>query len=290
MAERMIHAPFFFAQMADPQFGMLPVHEGVFQETQLFEKAVTHANRLAPAFIVNTGDLVDIPGDEEQLTRALHTLRKLDRSIPLYSVPGNHDVADAPTRQTLSWYRRRIGKDWYSFDHSGWHFVGLNSCIIAHGEHVPREAEKQRDWLHRDLKRVVAAYSSRIVVFMHHPLFLNDPEEADHYFNIPRETRQEYLNLFREYGVRTVLAGHLHLNNFATDSTLDVVATGPVGMPFGGARSGFRIVTVRADRLEHQYFDLDGHACTAGHVDKRARRIVRESCKRKPDVRFQGGG
>ncbi len=290
MAKRMIHPRFSFAQMSDPQFGMLPVQENVFQETPLLEKAVAHANRLAPAFIVNTGDLVDIPGDDKQLTHALHTLRKLDRSIPLYSVPGNHDVADAPTRQTLGWYRRRIGKDWYSFDYSGWHFVGLNSCIIAHGEHVRREAQKQWDWLHRDLEGVVAACNSRIIVFMHHPLFLNDPEEADHYFNIPRATRQDYLNLFRQCGVRTVLAGHLHLNNFATDSSLNVVATGPVGMPFGGARSGFRIVTVHTDRLEHQYFDLDGHASITADVDKRAKQIVRKSCERKPDVRFQGGG
>jgi 3',5'-cyclic AMP phosphodiesterase CpdA len=269
MTEGTMKPPFSFIQMSDPQFGMYPVHEGVFQETPLFEKAIAHANRLKPAFVVNTGDLVDVPGDEEQLTRALRTASKLDKSIPSYTVPGNHDIADAPTAQTLDWYRRRIGKDWYSFDFGGWHFIGLNSCIIAHGENVAQEAEKQWEWLRHDLEGAVAADDPRIVVFMHHPLFLNDPDEADHYFNVPRGIRQDYLNLFREYGIRAVLAGHLHQNNLATDSSLDVVATGPVGMPLGNGRSGFRIVTVHANRLEHDYFDIDGRACRTD-TDKRA--------------------
>ncbi|MHC4508389.1 MAG: metallophosphoesterase [Planctomycetota bacterium] len=257
MAGKMWNRPFFFIQMSDQQFGMLPVNGDVFHETQLSEKAVAHVNRLSPAFVVNTGDLVDKPGDEKQLTEVLRTTRKLDKSIPLYTVPGNHDIADAPTEQSLGWYRKRIGKDWYSFDYGGWHFIGLNSCIIAHGQNMPREAEKQWGWLNQDLERTVSTGNSHIIVFMHHPLFLSDPEEADDYFNVPRQVRQAYLNLFREYGVKTVLAGHLHQNNLATDSRLEVVTTGPVGMPLGCEPPGFRIVRVYADHIEHRYFGLD---------------------------------
>ncbi|UCG56517.1 MAG: metallophosphoesterase [Phycisphaerales bacterium] len=290
MAEGTVKQPFSFVHISDPQFGMYPVHGGVFQETRLYEKTIAHVNRLSPAFLVNTGDLVDVPGDEEQLTQALRTARKLDKSIPSFTIPGNHDIADAPTTQTLDWYRSRIGKDWYSFDFGGWHFIGLNSCIIAHGKRVAHEAKKQLDWLRHDLEGAGAAGNSRIVVFMHHPLFLNDPEEADHYFNIPRETRQDYLDLFRKNGIRTIFAGHLHQNNSATDSSLDVVVTGPVGMPLGSGCSGFRIVTVHADHLEHKYVDLDGRARATTDAAKRGGQVVRDSREGKPDVRFEEGG
>lgn len=257
MAEKKGNRPFFFIHMSDPQFGMFPVNGNIYRETQLFKKAIAHANRLAPAFVLNTGDMINEPGDEKQLAEALSTTRKLDKRIPLYTIPGNHDVTDAPTEQTLSWYRKRIGKDWYSFDYGVWHFIGLNSCIIAHGEYVPQDAEKQWDWLNHDLERNVSTNNSHVIVFMHHPLFLNDPEEADDYFNIPRKMRRVYLNLFRKYGIKMVFAGHLHQNNLTTDSRLELVTTGPVGMPLGEESSGFRIVKVYAKRIEHKYLALE---------------------------------
>jgi len=251
------HRPFFFIQMSDLQFGMFPFNGDVFRETQLSEKAEAHINRLQPAFVVNTGDLINNPGDEKQLAQALRTTGKINKSIPLYTIPGNHDIGDAPTKQILSWYRKQVGRDWYSFDYGRWHFVGLNSCIITDGQNAQQDAEKQWDWLNHDLGQCVSSPNSHIIVFMHHPLFLNDPEEADDYFNISRQSRRVYLDLFHKYGIKTVFAGHLHQNNLAADSGLDVVTTGPVGMPLGSGISGFRIVKVYDDHVVHRYFGLD---------------------------------
>lgn len=247
---------FIFIQMSDPHCGMLPTNGDISQETQPFEKVITHANRISPAFVINTGDLINDPDDEKQLDTAMHTIGKLDKSIPFYTIPGNHDIDDAPTKQSLSWYRKNIGKDWYSFDHGQWHFIGLNSCIIANGEHVVRDVEKQWDWLNHDLEQTASENNLNIIVFMHHSLFLDDADEADDYFNIPKQKRQVYLDLFRKYGIKTVFAGHLHQNKLASNSQLEVVTTGPVGMPLGSAVSGFRIVKVYADHIEHKYFDL----------------------------------
>ncbi len=251
----MENQPFFFIQISDPQFGMFPVNKNIFQETQLFEKAIAHINRLEPAFVINTGDLVNDPGNEEQLTEATRIIHKLNKDIALYSLPGNHDVADIPTEETLGWYRENIGKDWYAFDYGQWHFIGFNSCIIANGKHVAEDVEKQWEWLNHDLEQNISN-NSHTIVFMHHPLFLNDPEEPDDYFNIPLKMRQTYLDLFQKYGIKTVFAGHLHQNNLARNSRLEVITTGPIGMPLGSASSGFRIVRVYDDHIEHKYFGL----------------------------------
>ena len=54
--------PFFFIQYTDPQFGMYASNANFSQETANFEFAIATANRLKPAFVVVTGDLVNRPG------------------------------------------------------------------------------------------------------------------------------------------------------------------------------------------------------------------------------------
>jgi hypothetical protein len=50
--------------------------------------------------------------------------------------------------------------------------------------------------------------------------------------------------------------GHYHQNAVARDADLEVVTTGPVGMPLRGASSGMRIAIVRATGIEHRYYAL----------------------------------
>ena len=59
-----------------------------------------------------------------------------------------------------------------------------------------------------------------------------------------------------EYGVREVFAGHYHRNELGRDGDLEMVTTGPVGMPLEGAKSGIRIVTVNGDGVTHKYYDF----------------------------------
>ena len=257
MAGKMEDKPFFFIQMSDAQFGMYSANKDISREIELFEKAVSYINRLRPAFVLNTGDLVNEPCDEKQLAEAMRVIQNLDKDIAIYSVPGNHDVADAPTKETLGWYRKQLGRDWYSFDYCRWHFIGLNSCIVANAEYAQQDVEKQWNWLNNDLEQTASTNNSHIIIFMHHPLFLKDPDEANDYFNIPLKTRQAYLDLFRKYDIKAVLAGHLHQNNLTTNSRFEVVTTGPVGMPLGEDPSGFRIVKVYADHVEHRYYGLN---------------------------------
>src|SRR5260370_41312442 len=50
---------FFFVQMADPQFGMYTGNVGFAQETANLELAIATANRLHPAFVGLSDDLVN---------------------------------------------------------------------------------------------------------------------------------------------------------------------------------------------------------------------------------------
>ena len=104
-----------FIQMSDPQFGMYTKNANFEHETANFEFAIATANRLKPAFVVITGDLINEAGNAAQAAEYKRIAAKLDPTIKLYSVPGNHDVQNEPTAESLARYRERFGPDYYTF-------------------------------------------------------------------------------------------------------------------------------------------------------------------------------
>lgn len=255
-APREAEPGFFFIQLTDPQLGMAASNADFAQETAGLEFAIATANRLRPAFVIVTGDLVNKVDDEAQWAEYRRITAKLDRSIPLYNVVGNHDIADPPTAEALAVYTKRLGPDRYTFRHGSLAGIVINTPIIIATQQVPELAAAQEQWLKTELERARREGARHIVVFQHHPFFLADPAEPDQYFNIARELRGRYLALLKEAGVTHVFAGHLHRNATGKDGDLEMVTTGPVGMPTGGAKSGLRIVTVTDKGIQHRYYDF----------------------------------
>ena len=273
---------FFFVQMADPQFGMFAsisqldeaaIEErrkrginvrlaekkitGFADETALFEKAIAGANRLNPAFVVVCGDMIHDSSDPDQLADLMRIRGDLSEDIPLHWVAGNHDVGDSPTAESIAIYRQRFGNDNFSFDHQRSHFVVVNSCVCSDPSNVPEEWERILEFLKTDLDAARANGCENIVIFMHHPLFLDRPDEDDGYFSIPRKRREVLLDVLKSHGVSAVFAGHLHKNAYGTDGDLQMVTTSAVGYPLGDDPSGFRIVKVIGNRIEHEYFGFE---------------------------------
>lgn len=246
----------FFLQMSDPQFGMYTANASFAQESANLEFAISTANRLHPAFVVMSGDLVNKPGDKAQIEEYLRITHKLDQGIPLYSIAGNHDVGNVPTPESLAAYRQVFGRDYYSFRNGAIEGIVLNSSIIQHPEKVMDEEARQREWLEGELKKAVAEHVQWIVVFQHIPWFLHNADEQDQYFNIPHEARIRYLKILKDSGVRYAFAGHFHQNSMGKDDAFEMVTTGPIGRPLGDATSGIRIVSVSERGLCHRYYGL----------------------------------
>jgi 3',5'-cyclic AMP phosphodiesterase CpdA len=249
-------AGFFFIQLSDPQFGMYEADKGYGQETANYEFAVATANRLKPAFVIVTGDLVNKPGDAGQVSEYLRISKKLLPSIPIYHVPGNHDVGNEPSPESLAAYRRNFGRDYYSFRSGPLYAIVLDSALIKAPQNAPRDAAEQESWLRSELERAAGSGERLIVVFQHHPYFVESPDEKDEYHNIPGERRRAYLDLLRRHGVRWVFAGHYHQNAQASDGDLRMITTGPVGHPLGRGKSGIRIVAVVGAGLKQRFFDF----------------------------------
>ena len=73
---------------------------------------------------------------------------------------------------------------------------------------------------------------------------------------IPKERRRVIPELLKAHNVVAVFSGHWHRNVYGFDGEFQMVTSGPVGYPLGDDPSGYRIVKVHPDRVEHDYYAL----------------------------------
>ena len=246
----------FFLQLSDPQMGMFEKDTSWLQESANLDFAISTANRLHPAFVVICGDLVNKRGDVEEIDAFRTSIAKLDHSIPLHLVAGNHDVGNVPTVSSLSDYRSRFGPDYYTFRAGTLFAIVLDSSLMGTLGNESEDAAQLR-WLDQQLTLAHSqgVKAEDVVIFQHIPFFVAKADEADIYFNVPQVSRSRYLELLHRHDVRHVFAGHYHRNAEAVDGALAMVTTGPIGKPLGVDGSGLRLVHFH-DHWESPYFDL----------------------------------
>ncbi len=268
--------PFFFIQMADPQIGYhavgeadekknelekteQPAAKAPYKETALFTKAIQHASRLKPAFVIICGDLTQNIGNSDQIEVFKKVTQLLDESIPLYLVSGNCDVGRYPTGKSIEKYQLNFGKNWYSFQHRGTMSIVLNTPIICNPEKVTLALNNQRIWLEEQLEAAVSQKPKHVFIFQHHPVIKNNINENDNYTNFPMNARKDYLDLFLKYDVRAIFSGHLHRNILSKHESIELVTSGPVckAKSENPEHSGIRIVKVFEEHIKHTYYPLD---------------------------------
>lgn len=247
---------FFFIQLADTQMGFTNNGKDMIPEIEHFKAAVGHINRLKPAFVLISGDLVNYTHSPKQIRAFWSEAREIDPSIPLYLVPGNHDVGKAKAEDIKS-YEKLMGKDHYSFSYNGSEFIVLDSPLLSDAADKDLR-EAQQKWFETELANAHAKNPTHIFVCDHHPWFLNTPDEPDHYQNVPLAYRSTYLDLMNRYGVDYALCGHLHFELIGHDRNLMVLTDGALSKSIAQpAIVGFRIIHVSKDRIEHRFYSLD---------------------------------
>ena len=248
--------PFYFVMLSDPQFGLYASDENCLQESASYEFAIATVNRLKPGFTIVLGDLINNAGDEKQIREYERISAKIDPSVPLYHVAGNHDVGRLPTPDSLAAYRKNIGNDYYSFQEGPVYGIVLNSSLMFGSKSVIADYEKQKSWLEEELMKAGESGASHTIIFQHHPYFLENALETDSLWALPPEYRQPMIELLNRYGIQYVFAGHTHKNNIGKDGSLQVVTIAPVGMPFDKDDSGIVVVAVTGKGVEHRYYDF----------------------------------
>ena len=192
----------FFVQISDSHIGFNK--EANKDVTATLQEAVAKVNALPqkPALVLHTGDITQLAKAEEFDT-ANEVLKGLKTDRVFY-VPGEHDVA---TDNGVA-YLKRYGKGtkgggWYSFDHSGVHFIGLVNVLNLKAGGLGSLGADQIAWLKKDVAGLPS--SAPIVLFAHVPLWTVYPE-----WGWGTDDSQQALDLLKRFGSVTVLNGHIH--------------------------------------------------------------------------------
>jgi 3',5'-cyclic-AMP phosphodiesterase len=153
-----------------------------------------------PDLLLHTGDITQSskPGEFDTAQQII----KAAKAGETFYVPGEHDTAT----DDGALYRERYGKGtvgsgYYSFDHKGVHFVGLNN--VQQIDAMGRLGGDQLVWLKNDLGSLSA--STPIVIFAHIPLWMVYPQ-----WGWGTQDGAEALSYLKRFGSVTVLNGHIH--------------------------------------------------------------------------------
>lgn len=241
----------FFVQISDPQLGFINESEDFTPERENMERIAAAINRLQPNFVVFSGDYVQWR-TEESLEGFGQMCALFNKEIPLFFVPGNHDVGEA-TPEDVERFIARYGHDRFVFEGESYTAIGYNSCVIktiAEGE--PKEYE----WMRQSLE-VAAKRDLPIILVAHHPPFVENPQEENAGVNLPQEMRAKYLPLFKEYGVDLILSGHLHHCVRAEYEGISLATTSAAGRPLGEEPSGVTVVTIEEGTPTPTFYPID---------------------------------
>jgi Icc protein len=160
----------------------------------VYEQVWREAAAEKPEFVVTVGDLIEGLVDRTAAAEwdAVQRLHREYASIPLYLTPGNHDIWSELSERL---FRQRTGRaPSFSFDRGAAHFTVLDNS------RSDELSEAQLAFLEADLK----AHASRPVKFIvsHRPSWILNAALRNPSFPLHK--------LARQYGVKHILAGHIH--------------------------------------------------------------------------------
>ena len=231
-----------FVQISDSHIGFdKPANTDV---TATLRSAVARiiAEPDPPAFVLHTGDLTHLskPAEFDTLQQVLSEL-----SVPVFYVPGEHDVLEDEGKSYLQRFGKGTqGAGWYSFDHSGVHFIGLVNVVDLKAGGLGTLGTEQLEWLEKDVAQI--ASSTPIVVFAHIPLWSVYPE-----WGWGTDDSERALSYLKRFGSVSVLNGHIHqvMQKVEGHVTFHTAMSTAFPQPAPGAAMSPGPMRVDADRL-----------------------------------------
>lgn len=288
------------SEVVFPLVPLPPVTEFTFvhaSDTHISEESLPRMRRLKalvdslrPAFLLISGDLVrdalrvaepEARGYYDLFTRELATF-----TVPVYTVPGNHEIFGIERHRSLvspshplygkRFYRSVRGPNYYSFTFGGMHFLGLDTVDYDDLQYYGHVDSLQLAWMARDIARL--APGMPVVTFNHIPL-VSAAQIVDGYDDesvAPTVIRLRGRPAFRHavqnadtvldaLGPRLdiALGGHMHRREFLQFETAvgprrfaqTGAVVGPVRGPGPmGIRSGITLYRVRQGRVDDGTF------------------------------------
>jgi len=242
---------FTFVQITD-------IHLDALEEHRIFfEKALREINKINPAFVIATGDLV-FEAESATISQAKEwydiysdSIKNLD--VPVFNMLGNHDVVGIHYKKDISnepgynkeMYRDYFGPTYYSFDWGSYHCIVLDPNELLDGNQFYKIPDYQIEWLRKDLSY---RQGKPLLVFFHEP-------------TITWENRTELLNLLNQHTTK-IFSGHWHLDALLDSQGIPEQVTGALcgewwrGSCPDGKPCGYRLIQVDEENIFSFYKEI----------------------------------
>jgi len=235
---------FTFVQITDIHLDAIEEHRS------FFEKAIREINKINPAFVIATGDLL-LEAERVTISQAkewydIYSGLISTFNIPVFNMVGNHDVVGIHYKKDIStepgynkeMYRDYFGPTYYSFDWSLYHCIVLDPNEFLDGTQFYRIPDYQVEWLRKDLSY---RQGKPLLVFFHEP-------------TITWEDRTEVLNLLNQHTTK-MFSGHWHMDVLIDSQGIPEQVTGALcgewwlGDCMDGSPCGYRLIQVDEENI-----------------------------------------
>lgn len=253
--------PYTIVQIADAQLGFTAsdrcktegreYDEDITYELDYLKKAVAKVNEISPDALVFTGDQVHNINNQKEWSAFKTAVAAVSDDVKIFHLPGNHDIHIGINEVNMEPFEERYGKGSFVYEDGNIRLIGMNTNFIKYDD--PRENE-QFEWL---VKVLGKQKGQTCLVFGHHPFFLEDIGEDDGYFQIQKNKRKVYFDLFSRKGVNGVFAGHLHDNAEGEYKGIPAYTATSVAFQAGDAVPAIRLISVRRGVVSTEMIPLD---------------------------------
>ncbi len=195
------------------------------------------------AFVLHVGDLTAHGKTDEYAEMKSH-LKSLGVTMPLYAVPGNHDITDDPNR---TGFQAAFGSLPRSIDTGDIHLVLLDNADRKIGF-----SDSTLAWLEKDLANWQASKlassqdsqlaNSQIIIAYHRPFgYPLAATVGDDETKASRASNEKFRSILAKYDVAQIFTGHIHTNlsydySIAKDANGNTTKSVPVEITGGGGQ------------------------------------------------------
>lgn len=199
-----------------------------------------------PDFMLHLGDLI-VYRNIEHMYWMMDELDDKLAGIPMYLVPGNHDVKKKKGVDK-SMYQRVFGPTYYWFSYGDVLFVALDSS-------TEKIDDEQWQFFEQVMKKIRPSFKYA-VLYTHVPPVV---PEGYHHHTLQEESVKSMAEMLKKYPVDVIFSGHVHYYSEQNFHGVPVYTVPPSGQYFGGPVRKFGYLIVEADNrglhVRNEYSD-----------------------------------
>jgi 3',5'-cyclic AMP phosphodiesterase CpdA len=197
-------------------------------------------------FVAETGDLTQQQLDDESVVaEALEVLGAL--KVPVYHVPGNHDIVRSKHDALAPIYKKHFGEFITEKEHHG------VVCLFIYTEPLAKKFKMKGFDPLKELRDKLKRANGKPVLVFHHTPSVGDFYNNKMHPGWDSQIRAQWIELLNEHNVKGVFAGHFHRDEFHWLGNVPLYVSSSVGDTLRrGRQATYRVYEYKDGRISYR--------------------------------------